>query len=136
MTRRFAGRGRWSPGGEAAARIGEWPEQVSGRRHGLAGQHARGVWIDARSGAVNRAEALWIEVAGDERAFGGQVDLAFLATVAAHLRRCERCWKAWIDGETPVELITRAVARIPAGEIFRPLVKEIRAQRRPGRRRS
>jgi hypothetical protein len=118
----------------AHRRIGEWPDRwVSHRRHGLAKQHARGVWTDARSGAVNRADGLWLAVEGQVGAFLGQVDLAFLATVAGHLRRCERCWKEWADGETPVELLTRAVERIPAGEIFKVLVKEIRAQRVPGR---
>jgi hypothetical protein len=135
VTRRYAGRGPWSPGGAAAARIGEWPDQVSHRRHGAAKGHALGVWVDARSGAVNRAEALWTEVGGELPAFLGQVDLAFLATVAGHLRRCEKCWKPWIDGETPVELITRAVERTPAWEVFRPVVMEIHAQQGRGRRR-
>jgi hypothetical protein len=120
-----------SPAQRAYRRIGEWPDRVSVRRHGLAAGHARGVWTDARSGAVHRAEGVWISVEGSEQAFDGEVDLAFLATVAGHLRRCERCWKEWADGECPVELLTRAVERIPAGEVFRVLVKEIRANR-PG----
>lgn len=126
---------RNSPGWRAQRRIGPWPDVVSRRRNGLAAQHSRGIWADATSGAVNRAEGIWLETGGDPAAFEGQVDLAFLATVAAHLRRCERCWKEWIDGERPVDLLTAAVGRIPAGEVFKVLVKEIRAQRGRGRRR-
>lgn len=127
------GRKRGSPGQMAWRRIGDWPgDAVSRRRHGVARQHARGVWDNARAGAVNRADGLWDEVEGDQRSFLGQVDLAFLATVAAHLRRCERCWKEWADGETPVDLLTAAVRRIPAWEIFRAVLKEVRAHR-PGR---
>jgi hypothetical protein len=95
--------------------------------------HARGVWDNARSGAVHRAEGLWLAVEGSEPAFDGEVDLAFLATVAAHLRRCERCWKEWADGETPVLLLTRAMGTIPAGQVFRALLREVRAQRGRGK---
>jgi len=119
-----------SPGQMAYQRIGEWPDKVSGRRHGVAKLHARGVWDNARSGAVHRAEGLWDETAGDERSYLGQVDLAFLATVASHLRRCERCWKEWADRETPVLLLTKAVGTIPAGQLFRPLLREIRTAKR------
>lgn len=88
------------------------------------------VWTEAVTGMVNRATGLWTHVGEDPRAFAGQVDLAFLATVAAHLRRCEQCWKPWIDTEVPVELLTAAVRRTPAGEVFKVLMREIRAQRR------
>jgi hypothetical protein len=65
----------------------------------------------------------------------GQIDLAFLATVAGHLRRCEKCWRKWADGETPVDLLTAAVRTTPAWEVFRPVVMEIHAQQGRGRRR-
>lgn len=81
---------------------------------------------------VNRSQGLWAHVDGDARAFAGQVDLAFLATVAGHLRRCERCWLEWIDGETPAELLTAAVRRTAAWEVYRVLLREIRAQRGRG----
>jgi hypothetical protein len=132
--RRLTALDRGSPGHRASRRIGEWPGKVS-RRRGPSAQHSREVWETARGGMVSRARGLWEETAGDAVAFQGQIDLAFLATVAGHLRRCEKCWRPWIDGETPVELITRAVERIPAGQVFRVLVKEIRAQQAPGRRR-
>lgn len=122
------------PGQLAAGRIGPWPgNRVSAKPQGLARQHAAGVWLDAQTGMVNRAERLWRHVDGDQTSFEGQVDLAFLATVGAHLERCTRCWQTWIDGEVPVELLTAAVRRIPAWEVYRVLLREIRAQRGPGR---
>lgn len=122
-----------TPGQLAVRRVGDWPgDRVSRVPGGLARQHAAGVWGDARLGMVNRAEGLWRHVGRDRRAFEGQVDLAFLATVAGHLERCEVCWRTWVDGEMPVEMLSAAVARIPAGQVFRVLVKEIRAQRRAG----
>jgi hypothetical protein len=84
---------------------------------------------------VSRARGLWEETAGDAVAFQGQIDLAFLATVAGHLRRCEKCWRKWADGETPVDLLTAAVRTTPAWEVFRPVVMEIHAQQGRGRRR-
>lgn len=72
-------------------------------------------------------------VGGDLRAFDGQVDLAFLATMAGHLRRCEDCWAEWIDRERPVDLLTRAVQLGPARDVFGAVLKEVRADRR-GRR--
>lgn len=119
-----------APGARAAARIPAWPK-VS-RRRALADEHAREVWGQARAGMVNRAEGLMAHVGGDPRAFAGQVDLAFLATVAGHLRRCPRCWLVWVDSEVPAELLTAAVRRTPAWEVFRVLVREIGAQRRAG----
>jgi hypothetical protein len=117
----------------AAARVGRFPaEKVSRKRNGLAVRHAQSAWETARTGAINRSWGLWSEVERDQRSFLGQIDLAFLATLAGHMRRCEDCWADWIDGEVPGELLTEAVRRIPAWEIFRALVKEIRAQR-PGR---
>lgn len=121
---------RGTPSQQAAARVGPFPgDKVSRKRNGLAASHARGAWETARTGAVNRSWGLWTEVGGDRRSFLGQVDLAFLATLAGHMRRCEDCWEEWIDHEVPGELLTDAVRRIPAWEIFRALVKEIRAQR-------
>lgn len=122
-------RRRRTPGQIAADRVGEWPDGVSRKRNGLAAGHAAGVWETARTGMVNRAGALWALVDGDRRAFEGQVDLAFLATVAGHLRRCAVCDREWVDGEVPLDLLTAAVRRIPAWEVFRPLVREIRASR-------
>lgn len=125
--------GRWkaSPGQQAAARIPAWPK-VSARQR-LADGHAREVWGAARAGMVNRAEGLWAHTGGDPVGFAGQVDLAFLATVAGHLRRCETCWRTWVDGEVPVQLLTAAVRRTKAGEIWKVLEREIRAQRGRGR---
>jgi hypothetical protein len=119
----------------AAARVGEFPETVSARR-GPAMRHAVRAWTEARTGMVNRAGSLWTLVDRDPKAFGGQVDLAFLATLGAHIRRCAECDTEWIDGEVPLDLLTRAVRRIPAWEVFRPVLREVRAARgRPVRRR-
>lgn len=123
---------RETPGQRAAKRIGHWPTRVS-VRHRLAEQHARGVWDQARAGAVNRAGGLMASVDGDLRAFDGQVDLAFLATVAAHLERCQTCWKEWVDREVPVDLVTAAVQRGSAGDVFAAVLKEVRAHRRSAR---
>jgi hypothetical protein len=117
----------WSQ--QAAARVGGWPSGRVGKRNGLAAGHARSVWETARTGVVGRADGLAAEVAGDRRSFAGQVDLAFLATVGGHMRRCDSCWAVWIDQEVPGELLTAAVRRIPAWEVFRPVVAEIRAAR-------
>jgi hypothetical protein len=119
---------RHGPATVAARRVGDWPGGLRGSG-GPAGRHARGAWVDARSGAVNRAEGLWQECGRDRAGFLGQVDLAFLATLAGHLRRCEWCWREWADGEVPVDLLTAAVRRIPAGEVFRAVLTEIRATR-------
>jgi hypothetical protein len=134
VTRSAAGRRR-TPGELAAARAGDFPVVVS-RRRGLAMRHARGVWETARTGVVNRAGGLWALVDGEQREFLGQVDLAFLATVAGHVRRCEECPLVWVDGEVPLDLLTAAVRRTAAWEVFRPVLREIRvAQGRSGRSR-
>lgn len=122
-----------TPGQRAYYRIGEWPAGL-GRQGGLARAHAAGAWATARSGVVSTAGTLWLKVDRDLDAFGGQVDLAFLSTLAGHLRRCEDCWKEWIDGETPVQLLTAAVGRRPAGAVFRPLVREMRSAQGRSRR--
>jgi hypothetical protein len=83
---------------------------------------------------VGRASGLWAEVGGQARAFEGQVDLAFLATVAGHLAHCDACWARWIDQEVPGELLTAAVRRTPAWAVFKPLAGEIRERRRRGGR--
>jgi hypothetical protein len=124
-----------TPGQRAAQRIGPWPHGRVGKPNGLAAGHARTAWESARTGAVGRAWGLWEQVDGEESAFLGLVDLAFLATLGAHMERCEQCWDRWIDQEVPGELLTRAVERIPAREVFRPVLKEIRAQWGRGRRR-
>src|SRR4051812_11566802 len=105
--------GRQTPGGIAGGGGGGVPGQGSGRR-ALAMRHAAGVWETARTGVVNRAGGLWALVDGEERAYLGQVDLAFLATVAGHVRRCEECPLAWVDGEVPLDLLTAAVRRTAA----------------------
>jgi hypothetical protein len=117
--------GRW-PGERAWLRVGDWPGDRVGKPHGLAAGHAKEVWTAAMTGMVNRANALWESAEQEERAFHGEVDLAFLATVAAHLNRCEKCWEVWMDGERPVDLLTQAVRRIPAWEVFRPMLREAR----------
>lgn len=122
---------RETPGQRAAKRIRQWPGRVS-VRHRLAERHAREVWDNARAGAINRARGLWAETR-DERSFLGQVDLAFLATLAAHLGRCDACWKEWVDRETPVDLLTEAVRRSAARDVFGAVMKEVRAQRRSAR---
>lgn len=124
---------RGTPGQQARRRVGAWPEGRIGKRNGLAAGHARSAWETALTGAVGRSWGLWTEVEGEQRSFLGQVDLAFLATLAGHMRRCEDCWVEWMDHEVPGELLTEAVRRIPAWEVFRALVKEIRAQGRPAR---
>lgn len=113
----------------AVRRVGgaEFPGGV-GKRGGLARQHAAMVWGNATTGMADRAQSLWVAVERDERVFLGQIDLAFLATVAAHLRRCEKCWETWIDGEVPVDLLTQAIRKIPAWEVFKPLLREARLQ--------
>lgn len=121
---------RETPGQRAAKRVGHWPSRQVSARHRLAEQHARSVWDQARGGAINRAWGLMASVDGDLRAFDGQVDLAFLATVAAHLERCAVCWKTWVDREVPVEMITAAVQRTEARDVFGAVLKEVRAQRR------
>jgi hypothetical protein len=110
----------------AYRRIGDWPDTVG--RAGLAREHAWMAWINARSGVVARADGLWTHVGAEERPFLGQVDLAFLGTLAGHLRRCEDCWKNW-SGERPGELLTRAVRKRPMGAVFTALVTEIREGR-------
>lgn len=130
-----AGPKRLTPGQRAAHRIGPWPHGRVGKPNGLASGHARTAWETARTGAVGRAQGLWEQAGGDESGFLGLVDLAFLATLGGHLERCEQCWDRWIDQEVPGELLTRAVDRIPAREIFRPVLREIRAQWGRGRRR-
>lgn len=119
---------RETPGQMAVKRIGDWPEGISGKRNGLAAQHAAGVWRDAVTGMVDRAGTLWTATDQDRRTFDGAIDLAFLATVGAHLQRCDRCWKTWIDGEVPVDLLTRGIRRTPAWEVFRPILREARLQ--------
>lgn len=123
---------RQTPGELAAARIGDWPVQVSARRR-LAAAHAASVWAEARTGMVNRAQGLWAHVGGRTAAFEGQVDLAFLATVGAHIGRCPVCEKRWVDGEIPYELLTAAVKRRPFGRLLVMVAREIRAQRRSSR---
>lgn len=131
MTGRTARRAQ--PRRMAGRRIGELPEVG---RSGPARTHLAGVWLTARSGVVSGSELLWERVGRDERAFGGQVDLAFLGTLAGHLHRCELCWREWADGQVPVVLLTEAVQRRRAGDVLRPLLREIRAsRRRSGRRR-
>jgi hypothetical protein len=86
------------------------------------------VWGEALTGAVNRSEGLLRAARWHLRqAYLGQVDLAFLATVAAHLERCETCEKRWIDGEVPYELLTSAVRRRPAGSLLAVIAREQRA---------
>lgn len=124
-----------NPRVRAYQRIGEWPVGV-GRTGGLARGHAAGVWATARSGVVVRSGGLLALVDRDEAAFLGQVDLAFLGTLAGHLKRCEDCWKEWGGQERPALLLTEAVRRRPAGDAFRPVLREIRAARgRSGRQR-
>jgi len=91
-------------------------------------RHAFEVWGQALTGAVNRSEGLFRAASGIEAAFLGQVDLAFLATVAAHLEGCERCEKRWIDGEVPYEMLTSAVRRRPAGSLLAVIAREQRAR--------
>jgi hypothetical protein len=122
-----------TPGERAHRRIGFWPVRV-GKVNGLARRHAASVWETARLGAVSRAGGLWAETGGDLRGFLGQVDLAFLATVAGHMRRCEACWEPWMDQEVPGELLTRAVMRIEAWAVLRAVVGEIRERGRQERR--
>ena len=125
-----AGRRRGTPRQLAYRRIGDWPDGV-GRPGTLARRHAWTVWVTARSGVMARVPGLWRHVGGDRQAFLGQVDLALLGTLAGHLRRCEDCWKEWGD-QVPAGLLSEAVGRRPAGDVLRPLLKEIRAQG-PGR---
>jgi len=91
-------------------------------------RHAFEVWNQALTGMVNRAEGLLRAADGVEAAFLGQVDLCFLATLAAHLERCERCEKRWIDGEVPYEMLTSAVRRRPAGSLLAVIAREQRAR--------
>jgi hypothetical protein len=113
-----------------SARIGGWPHGVG--RPGPGREHAVRVWLTARSGVVSSSEALWAQVGRNDRALGGQADLALLGTLAGHLRRCEDCWREWSDGQRPVDLITEAVKRRAAGDVFRPLLRQIRTGRVPG----
>lgn len=107
----------------AYQRIGDWPE---GLGRGLAREHAWMAWVNARSGVLARSEGLWAHVEGDVAGYLGQVDLAFLGTLAGHLRRCGDCWKDW-SGQRPVDLLTKAVRRRPMGAVFQALTTEARA---------
>lgn len=107
-------------------RIGDFPPGVG---KGLAREHAWMAWVNARSGVVARAEGLWASTDGAQSSFLGQVDLAFLGTLAGHLRRCEDCWKRWGDRQRPVDLLTKGVRKRPAGAVLGAVMTELKAQR-------
>lgn len=120
----------------AAARIGEWPHKTARGAGRLAEAHAAGVWSDARSGVGWRSQRLWDSVgagSGQRMRFEGQVDFAFLATVAGHLGSCGLCWQTWFGGSVPAELMTRAIrARPKLWQLFGPVVREIGVRRTAG----
>jgi hypothetical protein len=119
-------RRRGTPRQMAYQRIGDWPDGLG--RPGAGREHAWMAWTTARAGVLNRSEGLWEHVDGDVAGYLGQVDLAFLGTLAGHLRRCADCWKDW-GGGRPVDLLTKAVRRRPMGAVFQALTTEARELR-------
>lgn len=93
--------------------------------------HAVQVWEEARRAVASRAATLEVMTreAGPQ-ALHGQLDLVLVASLGAHLSRCELCWKRWVDGYRPGDLITRAVRGRAAGDILRAAELEMRARRR------
>jgi hypothetical protein len=126
------GRGvrRWrTPGERATARVGELGPRRPGARESWA--HAQQVWEAARRAVVSRAATLEVLTrTGGEEAFHGQLDLVLVSALAGHLSDCELCWRRWVDGYRPGDLITGSVKRRPAGEILRATEIEMKARRR------
>lgn len=122
-----------TPAERATRRVGELKAKGRGLPVGAreSRAHATQVWEAARAEVAAKAAVL--EVVTREAgaaALQGQIDLVLITAVAGHLGRCELCWRKWVDGYRPGDLLTAVIRSGPAGDIFKAVERETRAQAR------
>lgn len=94
-------------------------------------QHAVQVWESVRRQVLVREPGMREMTRGRGRAaLDGQVDLAVVGLLGAHLSDCPVCWERWVDGYRPGDLLTAAVRRRPAGAILRAAELEMAERQR------
>jgi len=101
----------------------------------VSAQHASQVWSGASKSVLARVPVLAAQTAGAQDRRGallGQIDLAMVGLIGAHLQGCELCWTRMVDGYRPGDQLTTTVLRKPMGAVFRAAQTESRARRRDG----